>query len=322
MAEPSFIHLRVHSAYSLAEGAIKVVEEKPKDGSVPPRMDLIKLCLKHEMPAVALTDKGNLFGAQEFGHAGTDAGIQPIVGSQIAVLRPDQASIKTMTRETYDQLVLLVQNEKGYRNLSALVTLSYVEKDRPYPYVTAEELAQHTEGLLALSAGADGEIGHLLLANQREAAEEAVKKFMALFEGRFYIEITRHHGGVIGANEQHIEADLIGFAYRYNVPLVATNDVYFGDPSMYEAHDALLCIADKRIVAETNRRHMTRDHSFKSAPEMRALFADLPEACDNTLVIARRCAYMLRSASQSCLPFLRARAGTRRKSFVHRPGMD
>jgi DNA polymerase-3 subunit alpha len=288
----SFIHLRVHSAYSLAEGAIKVVEEKPKDGSELPRKDLIKLCIKHDMPAVALTDKGNLFGAQEFGQAASGAGIQPIIGSQIAVMRPEQATAKTMTRDAYDQLVLLVQNEVGYRNLSALVTLSYVEPNRADPFVTAEELSTRAEGLIALSAGTEGEIGRLLLANQRDAADEALKKYKTLFPNRFYIEITRHNGGVLGNNEQRIERDLIDLAYKHDIPLVATNDIYFGSPDMYEAHDALLCIADKMVVAETNRRHLTRDHYFKSAAEMRAIFADLPEACDNTLVIARRCAFM------------------------------
>jgi DNA polymerase-3 subunit alpha len=292
MPTSSFIHLRVHSSYSLAEGAIKVVEEKPKDGYEPPRKDLIKLCLKHDMPAVALTDKGNLFGAQEFGEAASSAGVQPIVGCQLAVLRPEQASLKTMTRDGYDQLVLLVQDEKGYRNLSVLVTLSFVEQGRADPFVTADELARRTEGLIALSGGIEGEVGRLLLGNQREAAEAAAIKYAALFPGRFYIEITRHHGGVIGSSEQRIERDLIDIAYKHNLPLVATNDIYFGSPEMYEAHDALLCIADKQVVSATNRRHLTRDHYFKSAAEMRALFADLPEACDNTVAISRRCAFM------------------------------
>src|ERR1700722_312573 len=139
----SFIHLRVHSAYSLTEGAIKITEEKPKDGGKPPRKDLIQLCLQHHMPAVALTDKGNLFGALEFALAAAEAGIQPIIGCQIAVLRPEQASAKNLARENYDQLVLLVQNELGYRNLSALVTASFLATDRSLPYITLEELAQH-----------------------------------------------------------------------------------------------------------------------------------------------------------------------------------
>src|ERR1700681_912511 len=133
MSEPSFIHLRVHSAYSLTEGAIKIVEDKPKDGSKAPRKDLVHLCLQHHMPAVALTDKGNLFGALEFALAASEAGIQPIIGCQLAVLRPEQASLKTLGPHDYDQLVLLVQNELGYKNLSALVSKSFLATDRAHP---------------------------------------------------------------------------------------------------------------------------------------------------------------------------------------------
>lgn len=292
MTTPDFIHLRVHSAYSLAEGAIKVVEDKPKDGAAAPRKDIVKLCTSAHMPAVALTDKGNLFGALEFAQAAADAGVQPIIGCQIAVLRPDQASLKTLAKDQLDQLVLLVQSEQGYRNLSALVTRSFIAEDRPYPYVTQEELETCTGGLIALTAGTEGLVGRLLLAGQMTAAEAAVDHLKNCFPNRLYIEINRHHGEAIGANEAKIEADLIDLAYRHDVPLVATNDVYFGDEGMYAAHDALICISEKTVIAETNRRRLTRDHRFKTAAEMRALFADLPEACDNTVVIAKRCAYM------------------------------
>jgi len=290
-----FIHLRVHSAYSLAEGAIRITEDKPKDASKPVRKDLIQLCLQHHMPAVALTDMGNLFGALEFAMAAAESGVQPILGAQLAVLRPEQATLKTMVKEDYDQLVLLVQNESGYRNLSALVTKSFLATDRSHPYVTTEELALHSGGLIALSGGVDGIVGRFLLAGQTGAAETALTQLRDLFSGRFYIEITRHHGGVVGQNEARIEPTLIDLAYKHSIPLVATNDVFFGDADMYDAHDALLCIAGKTIVAEQNRRRLTPDHRFKSAAEMRTLFADLPEACDNTLVIAKRCAFMPRA---------------------------
>ncbi|MER2519986.1 MAG: DNA polymerase III subunit alpha [Bdellovibrionales bacterium] len=292
MPDSSFIHLRVHSAYSLAEGGIRIVEDKPKDGSKPVRKDLISLCQMHRMPAVALTDKGNLCGAMEFSLYAPDAGLQPIIGAQIAVLRPEQAALKTLSREAYDQIVLLVQNEVSYRNLSALVTASFIATDRAHPYVTTEELAQHAGGLIALTAGTEGIVGRSLLAGQGAAAETALLQLRDMFANRLYIELTRHHGGEIGHNEARIETGLLDLAYRHEIPLVATNDVYFGDRSMYAAHDALLCIADKRTLAETERRRLTPDHCFKSAAEMRALFADIPEACDNTLVIAKRCAFM------------------------------
>lgn len=288
MAPADFIHLRVHSAYSLAEGAIRVVEGKGKV----PRKDLIKLCLQHDMPAVALTDKGNLFGALEFAMAASGAGIQPIIGCQVAVVRPEQISKPPARKDLYDQLVLLVQNELGYRNLSALVTQSFVVTDRPDPYVTYEEVARYAGGLIALSGGVDGPIGRLLSEGQAEAAEARLKELKEVFYDRFYMEIGRHHGGEIGIAEQKIEAAQIDLAYRHDIPLVATNDVHFGAQDMYEAHDALLCVADKVVLAEQNRRRLTPDHYFKSAAEMRTLFADIPEACDNTLVIAKRCAFM------------------------------
>ena len=291
MSDNTFIHLRVHSAYSLAEGAIKTVEDKPKDGSKPVRKDLIHLCLQQHMPAVALTDKANLFGALEFAQAAAESGVQPIIGCQIAVIRPEQTGLKTMGRDQYDQLILLVQNELGYRNLSALVTQSFIATDRPCPHITIEELAAHNSGLIALSGGASGGIGRLLLAGQHPAASAMLDLLNDMFRDRFYIEITRHpSGGNEGA--ARIEADLIDMAYRQNIPLVATNDVYFGDVDMYDAHDALLCISEKTLISVSERRRLTPDHRFKSATEMRALFADLPEACDNTIVIARRCAYM------------------------------
>jgi DNA polymerase-3 subunit alpha len=297
----SFIHLRVHSAYSLSEGAIRIAEDKAKKGDKAARAGLVDLCLRNNMPAVALTDKGNLFGALEFAIAASEKGIQPVIGCQISVARPDQNELPPARRDTYDQLILLVQNELGYRNLSALVTQSYLAQDRPVPFVTREELARHAGGLIALTGGIDGAVGRLLLEGQATAAGSALRALSDLFYERLYVEISRHHGGVVGQNEQRIEGDLIDLAYRHDLPLVATNDVYFGDEDMYEAHDALLCIADKTIIAEQNRRRLTPDHRFKSAAEMRTLFADIPEACDNTLVIAQRCAFMPQSR-QPILP--------------------
>ncbi|MDD2325392.1 MAG: DNA polymerase III subunit alpha [Alphaproteobacteria bacterium] len=290
MTHADFIHLRVHSAYSLAEGGIKVVEGKGKV----PRKDLIKLCLQNDMPAVALTDKGNLFGALEFALAARDAGVQPVIGCQVALIRPEQLQNGKIParRDLYDQLVLLVQNELGYRNLSALVTQSFVVTDRPDPYVTYEELARYAGGLIALTGGVDGPIGRLLAEGQGPAAQARLLQLRELFYGRLYMEIGRHHGGAVGVAEQKIEAAQIELAYAHDIPLVATNDVHFGAEDMYEAHDALLCIADKVVLAQTERRRLTPDHRFKSAAEMRALFADIPEACDNTLVIAQRCAFM------------------------------
>lgn len=297
MTLANFIHLRVHSAYSLAESAIRVTE---KGG---PREGLIGLCQTSDMPAVALTDKANMFGALEFSMAAAKAGIQPIIGCQVLVVREEQVQNPPARKDLYDQLVLLVQNELGYRNLCALVSQAYVIKDRVDPYVTQEEVARYSGGLIALSAGIDGVVGRLVVEGQNEQAEEKLLWLKENFFDRFYIEITRHEGGQVGLAEQKSEAVLIDLAYKHDVPLVATNDVHFGRRDMYQAHDALLCIADKHVVADPNRRHLTPDHYFKSAAEMRALFKDLPEACDNTLVIAKRCAYMPEPRAPILPPF-------------------
>jgi DNA polymerase-3 subunit alpha len=274
MKHADFVHLRVHSAYSLSEGAIK-------------NKQLIDLCKRNSMPAVAVTDTGNLFGAMEFTGYAKDAGIQPITGCQLGVARdrdPHQTQIPAP-----DQIVLLVQNETGYANLMKLSSRAYLEGEPgTAPQVPFEALADHAEGLIALSGGPKGVIGRLLLEGQDAEAAEMTRRLAAIYPGRFYIELMRH-----GMEEEaRSEEGLINLAYEMNLPLVATNDVYFSDEGMYQAHDALLCIAGGTYVAETNRRKVTREHRFKSAPEMRVLFADLPEAVDNTLVIARRCAYM------------------------------
>ena len=280
MSHSDFIHLRVHSAYSLSEGAIKIPE-------------LIELCRRDSMPAVAVTDTANMFGALEFAMAAAAAGVQPIVGCQLAVLRPGGAnggaSAGTEHRVPRDNLVLLVQNECGYRNLIHLVSRSYLEPEAGAgAHVTVEDVERHSDGLIALTGGPDGAVGGLLADGQADAAADMLKRLADAFPGRLYIELMRHNRD----EERRIEGDLIDLAYQHDLPLVATNDCYFADPGMFEAHDALLCIAGGNYVSETERRRLTPEHCFRSAAEMRALFADLPEAVDNTIVVAQRCAYM------------------------------
>ncbi|HVO03438.1 MAG TPA: DNA polymerase III subunit alpha [Candidatus Cybelea sp.] len=275
MSYADFVHLRVHSAYSLSEGAIT-----PKA--------LAELAKRNEMPAVAVTDTGNLFGAMEFANYAKEAGVQPITGSLLGMARPDQDphAIKQLPP---DRLLLLVQNETGYRNLMKLSSKAFLASEPgTIAHVSMDDLENQSDGLIALTGGPSGLIGRLLSEGQQGAADEALRRLMELFPGRLYVELTRHGTEV----EERIEPGLIDFAYHYDLPLVATNDVYFSDEGMYAAHDALLCIAEGTYVGEGNRRRVTREHRFKSAGEMRRLFADLPEACDNTLVIAQRCAFM------------------------------
>src|ERR1700719_702612 len=273
-----FVHLRVHTAYSLSAGAIKIKE-------------LAGLCKAERMPAVAITDSGNLFGALEFATTCSAAGIQPIIGCDIAVERgnPEGGSRLGRALSEPDRVVLLVQDEAGYRNLLRLVSQSYLASESPSePSISRADLAGASEGLLCLAGGSRGPVGRLLAEGQPEAAEALLSEFAAAFPSRLYVELTRHGT----ADEARSEPGLIDLAYRHGLPLVATNDVHFPDRDFYEAHDALLCIAQGTVVADADRKRLTRSHYFRPAAEMREVFADLPEACDNTLVIARRCAFI------------------------------
>ena len=283
-----FIHLRTHSAYSLSAGAIKVKE-------------LVQLCRGEAMPAVAITDSGNLFGALEFATACAESGIQPIIGVEIGFAAEPGNGPRGANGNGNanghaanghggepDRIVLLVQSETGYRNLMGLTSHAYLDGEAgAEPVLSLADLAAANEGLLCL-AGAGSPVGHLVAEGQTEAAEAMLTALERLFPGRLYIELQRH--GL--ADEVRSEAGLIDLAYAHDLPLVATNNAYFPDREFYEAHDALLCIAQGKAVADDDRRRLTPHHYFRPAEEMRALFADLPEACDNTLVIARRCAFI------------------------------
>ena len=278
MALTDFVHLRVHTAYSLSEGAIKI-------------KDLVRLCVERDMPAIAVTDTNNLFGALEFAMAASAAGIQPIIGCQLSIARMEAdagGGIRHGRPLGHDNLVLLVQNEDGYRNLVALVSKAYLEAGSGDAHVCFEDVEAHSGGLIALSGGPSGALGRLLADGQVQKASGVLQRLRGAFSDRLYIEINRHGEEI----ERRIEDDLINLAMAHDLPLVATNDVYFADPPMYEAHDVLLCIAQGTHVADPDRRRLTPEHHFREAADMRAVFADLPEAVDNTVVIARRCAFM------------------------------
>ncbi|HEY4134182.1 MAG TPA: DNA polymerase III subunit alpha [Alphaproteobacteria bacterium] len=275
-----FVHLRVHTAYSLLEGALK-------------NYKLAELCKKYAMPAVAMTDSRNLFGAYEFSMALADVGVQPIVGCELAIKRDDGAALPNGApvgrTPDPDKMVVLCQSAAGYANLTKLISRAYLEGvPGEAAQITHAELCAMSEGLIALTGAADSSIGRLLLTGQDDAALARLDLLQEAFGDRLYIEIQRHNM----ADELRLEAKVLDLAYARNIPLVATNNVFFSDEGMYEAHDALLAIADGAQVVETDRRRLTPDHRFKSPAEMRALFADLPEAIDNTLVVAQRCAFM------------------------------
>ena len=271
----AFVHLRVKSAYSLLEGAIRPYE-------------LAALARENAMPAVAVTDVNNLFGTYEVSDTLAKAGIQPIVGCLLSVELEEGAPAAVGSRRKPPAIALLVQNDAGYRNLSKLLSAAFLKAEPgDWPHVKPAMLAEHAEGLIALTGGPGGPINRLLVDGQPDAAKAAIDKLSAMFGDRLYVELQRH--GL--AEERAAEDQLIDIAYAKNLPLVATNDVHFGKEDMYEAHDALLCIADSTFVSQPDRRHLTREHRFKSGAEMAAQFADLPEAIENTIEIARRCAF-------------------------------
>lgn len=304
-----FVHLHVHSAFSLAEGANRTG-------------DLINACQKHGMPAIAVTDTNNLFGALEFAKGAMGSGVQPIIGTQIQ-----------MGLEGH-QLVLLCQNEDGYKNLSKIVSDAFLEVDPSEPaHINWRNLEENNGGLICLTGGHKGPVAQYLLHNQKKHAEDALKKLKKLFDDRLYIELQRHGW----PEENSIEDELIELAYKHDIPLVATNDCYFPERKMHEAHDALLCIAEGRYVTEDDRRKVTPEHYLKSPQEMRELFSDLPEAVDNTLVIAQRCHFLLKPIDPILPPFdteggrseveeLRAQSKEglqwRLENFVFTPDMD
>ena len=269
-----FVHLHVHSSFSLLEGALRID-------------DLKKLALKDQMPALALTDTNNLFGALEFSEKMAGAGIQPIVGIQISVEMADGHSPKTMALVTRPSLVLLAATDEGYSNLMHLSSRAFLD---PEPgegaYIRLVDVLEHSDGLIVLTGGPTGPIDQALRDGQSGLAEQRLKRLSEAFGNRLYIELQRH--GL--DTERRTEGLILDLAYRLSVPIVATNCAYFANEDQFGAHDALLAIAEGRVIGDPDRRRVTSQHYFKSRVEMVKLFADLPEALVNTVEIAMRCA--------------------------------
>ncbi|MDX2306821.1 MAG: DNA polymerase III subunit alpha [Hyphomicrobium sp.] len=283
VAAPGFVHLKVHSAYSLLEGALPVPM-------------LAKLATGYGMPALGLTDTNNLFGVLEFADKLAGAGIQPIAGVSLAVdfedakrERTGSAALGGRPVPWKDGLVaLFAMNETGYANLMALVSEAHLDSsDVDGPHVKVTRLAARADGVIVLSGGPDGPIDRALRAGHPDIAEARATRLHAIAGDGFYVELQRH--GLV--SEQDVEPQLLDIAYRAGAPIAATNEVYFATPSDHEAHDALLCIAEGRYVSEDDRRRVTREHFFKGPEEMAKLFGDLPEALASTIEIAKRCAF-------------------------------
>ncbi|MEM9838801.1 MAG: DNA polymerase III subunit alpha [Pseudomonadota bacterium] len=281
-----FIHLHVHSAYSLAEGAVPV--GKLKD-----------LCLKAAMPAVAITDSNNLFGALEVSETLSGAGIQPIIGIELFITRAEQGDPRAKP-PPLEKVVLLAQNEVGYARLMVLASRSFLEPAREgEPSILLDEVCQSTDGLICLTGGQDGPVDRALKGGQVEDAKRLITRLAEAFPGRLYVELQRAPGSdATDSNGRFPHEDaLLDLAYDADLPLVGTNNVFFPYAEDHAAHDALLCIATGTYVTQDDRRTVPEDFWFKDAKAMCALFADLPEAIDNTLEIAKRCAFRPRTAA-------------------------
>ena len=266
----SFIHLRVTSPYSLLQGAITM--EK-----------ISKNCIDYNIPAVAIVDNNNLFGALEFCEHMSNKGIQPIIGCNLSVIYGKHIGY----------LPLLVSTREGYKNLIKLSSEVYIN-DHGDEVVSLERVFELNSGLICLSGGDGGIINNLLVENQKKEADEIISKIKLTFLDRFYIELQR-----TGLN--NVESDLLASAYRFDIPLVATNPAYFNTKKEHAAHDALLCIKQSTTIDATDRFRLTPEFYFKTPDEMMDLFSDIPEAIENTIEIALRCSYKV-ATSEPRLP--------------------
>ena len=267
-----FVHLRMRSPYSMLEGALKIDETA-------------KRAVRYRQPALAITDTNNLCGALEFCEKVSAEGLQPIIGVTLSMDLEGEKQPGQIHRDPDGTLVLLAQSETGYGNLMDLSSAAFLEiEPTDVPHVKLSRLDGWTEEVIALTGGMDGVLNKLIKTGRLGEAEGWLLKLMGLFPNRLYIELQRHT-----ADESALtERALIDLAYKHDLPLVATNEPYFLDPDMHEAHDVLLAMNEGSYVLEKDRRRLSMQHYFKSSEEMILLFKDLPEAIENTLKIAER----------------------------------
>ncbi len=270
MPHSGFVPLRIFSSYTMLDGAIE-----PKA--------IAKRAQELGFPAAALTDRNGLYAAMAFSDAARGAGVQPVIGTMLGVCRPDMPETAT---PVLDWIALYAQDETGYQNLCALVSMAHLGRPLDLaPHVDFAALDGRTDGLIALTAGREGGLARLFAEDQPDRALAYADRLQALFPDRLYIELTRRLDEIEGK----AEGALLDLAYERNLPLVATNPCCFAEEDFSEAHDALLCIASSSYIASEDRPRSSPDAWMKPAKTMRELFADLPEAIANTLVVAQRC---------------------------------
>ncbi len=275
LQEIGFVHLHVHSSYSLLEGAMTIAT-------------LAKMAAADGQPALALTDTDNLFGGLEFSEKLAGSGLQPIVGVQLSVDFADEGEggRKPAQLQRLPHIVLLAMDEAGYGNLMKLVSeAALATGGSGQPVTTVERLATYNSGLIALTGGQGGPIDVALRLGQLPQSASRLATLAGIYGDRLYVEIQRHGGDGEAAREAH----LLRLAYDSDLPIVATNEPFFAKPADFDAHDALLAVAEGRLVSDGTRRRVSPEHYFASRAEMKKRFADLPEALANSVEIAMRC---------------------------------
>ncbi|MFN7104615.1 MAG: DNA polymerase III subunit alpha, partial [Pseudorhizobium sp.] len=276
---PQFVHLRVHSAFSLLEGAL-------------PLKKILSKAVADNQPAIAIADTNNLFVALEFAQKAIDEGLQPIIGCQVSLDMEDQSD----ERRNHHQLpklpaiVLLASTAEGYERLVDLISRAYLGgESNQAVHLRASWLEEAgTGGLIALTGARGGPVDLCLKDGNASHAEARLRRLKALFPDRLYVELQRH-----GAYDRRHEHKIVSLAYDHDLPLVATNEAFFPTRDDFDAHDALMAVAHNAMVSDDSRFRLTPDHYLKSRAEMAALFADLPEALESTVEIARRCSFIL-----------------------------
>jgi len=297
MVEKGFTHLHLHSEYSLLDGAVRFEQ-------------LFKRCAELGMESVAVTDHGNMFGVIEFYSKALKAQIKPIIGIEAYIApgsRFDRQKSPGGISEAANHLILLAENNTGYQNLIKLASVGYTEGFYYRPRIDKQILAELNEGLICTSACLKGEVASALSIGNEAAAKEAVEGYLKIFgPERFFIEVQQHEG----SEEPDVRSALIGLAEKMGLGLIATNDVHFLNPDDYEAHDVLCCISTGKTINDDKRLIYPRDIYLKSSEEMREMFSDVPQACDNTLAIAERCDVKLDLKTRHAPKFVPEDGGT------------
>ncbi|NRA24855.1 MAG: PHP domain-containing protein, partial [Oleispira sp.] len=266
-APAKFVHLRVHSEFSMIDGIVRIKE-------------MIKTAVGHHMPAIALTDQSNMYALVKFYKAALGAGIKPIIGVDIWLENEEE-------RELPHRLTLLAQNQEGYRHVTEIISQAYSHNQFDDKAIVRKEwLLEKAAGIIVLSGFRDGDIGQQIIKGNVDTAEGLLAEYLQYFGDRFYLELQRTNR----ENEELVLNVSLMLAQKLNVPVVATNDIRFINADDFEAHETRVCIGESYALADKRRLKRYSDQQYFRSPEdMVALFSDIPSAIENTLEIAKRC---------------------------------